>query len=85
MTENYSILKSFVDLDDAIHFMESHLLERAKMGWTLSDTSGIQSMNNQWRVGLGFYIDHENPNLQPLLAEIEGDLLEVDVELENND
>ncbi len=77
MTENYSILKSFVDLDEAVQFLEAQLVEKAKQNWVLQDTSGIQFVNNQWRVGMGFFIDHDNLVLQPAITDLEGELLDI--------
>jgi len=75
--ESYGVIEVFTDWDDAVMWAEATIREKAKEGWELSQGSGVQYVNNQWRVGLGF--DKEG-GVNPDLAEgietlIEGDTI----------
>lgn len=49
--ETLTIIESFTDLEDAMYYLDTNLVDTARDGWEI-EQGGIQYMNHQWRVGL---------------------------------
>lgn len=45
-------MKSFLDLDEAVAFLEQKVLEAAVDGYEILESSGIRRVNHQWQVGI---------------------------------
>lgn len=50
--EARTFIEPFLDYLDAFHYLEQKLIEYRD--WQIKDSSGIQFMNNAWRVGISF-------------------------------
>lgn len=70
-TENRSYIDTFVDFDDAVLYLEKHLLEHAE-GWEILE-AGVGHVNHQWRVGAVFSRKNEQQiEIEGVLKQITG-------------
>jgi len=57
--EARTFIETYLDYLDAFHYLETKLMDYRD--WTIKDSSGIQYMNNGWRVGISFERDSNKP------------------------